>query len=187
MEWRKKNYKRQAELNRAYYARTAESQKKRAADWAAANQDRKRATDRAWKEKNEETIRVRSKAFRTANAEELKRRKREHYRANREAMREKCRIWRKANHGKVIASAAARKRRIRQAMPKWLSKDQRREIRQYYENAVYANEALGAVYHVDHIIPITHPLVCGLHVPWNLQLLTAEENVEKSNRFDGWG
>ena len=37
----------------------------------------------------------------------------------------------------------------------------------------------------DHIIPIKHPNVSGLHVPWNLQLLTPEENVKKSNSFDG--
>lgn len=39
--------------------------------------------------------------------------------------------------------------------------------------------------HVDHIIPLNHPLVSGLNVPWNLQYLPPEQNVFKSNRFDG--
>jgi 5-methylcytosine-specific restriction endonuclease McrA len=38
---------------------------------------------------------------------------------------------------------------------------------------------------IDHIIPLKHPLVCGLHTPINLQFLTKEENSRKHNKFDG--
>lgn len=34
---------------------------------------------------------------------------------------------------------------------------------------------------VDHIVPLSHPLVCGLHVEHNLQLLTGDANRAKGN------
>ena len=38
---------------------------------------------------------------------------------------------------------------------------------------------------VDHIIPLNHSKVCGLHVTWNMQYLSKEDNNLKSNSMDG--
>ena len=62
----------------------------------------------------------------------------------------------------------------RQAMPLWADRE---AISCIYQEAKYLQ------WHVDHIIPLNHPLVCGLHVEGNLQSLPPEENLRKSNSF----
>lgn len=58
--------------------------------------------------------------------------------------------------------------------PPWLNKRQRDAMLAMYEHCPPG-------YEVDHIVPCASPLVCGLHVPWNLQYLTVGENAKKSN------
>lgn len=63
------------------------------------------------------------------------------------------------------------------ATPTWLSKEHYKLIQEKYTEA----KLLGL--EVDHIIPLQGKNVCGLHVPWNLQLLTRQENASKSNKI----
>lgn len=41
----------------------------------------------------------------------------------------------------------------------------------------------GPDYELDHIVPLKHPLVCGLHVPWNLRVVLRTTNARKRNTF----
>ena len=75
-----------------------------------------------------------------------------------------------------------RRRRFRDATPKWLTAEQKMEIRLKYRLAIELSRRTGMRHAVDHIVPLQGDDVCGLHVPWNLQVITQEENLKKSNK-----
>ena len=52
-----------------------------------------------------------------------------------------------------------------------------------YEKAALMGRVTGRAYEVDHIIPVQHPLVCGLHNEANLQILPRKVNRKKSNKL----
>ena len=97
--------------------------------------------------------------------------------------REYRKKWRSHNRELSQAFANAWKRRAKNATPKWLTKDHRDQIREVYLSARTATNQTGIKHVVDHIVPLCSRVVCGLHVPWNLQVLTHIENSVKSNRL----
>jgi 5-methylcytosine-specific restriction endonuclease McrA len=64
-----------------------------------------------------------------------------------------------------------------------LTRKQKSEIRQVYQIAITMTQTTGEQYVVDHIVPLRGTDVCGLHVPWNLRVITQEENLVKSNKL----
>lgn len=75
---------------------------------------------------------------------------------------------------------ATRRAIIGQASVNWANQEAMDNI---YKTAATLEHQDGIKRHVDHIIPLSHKLVCGLHVENNLQILTAEENMRKHNRL----
>lgn len=94
---------------------------------------------------------------------------------------EKIRQYRKDNAGLYAFHAANRRKLVRLATPNWVDMD---EIRAIYLEAARISSETGIPHEVDHIIPIKHKLVCGLHVPENLRIIPATENRSKGNRFN---
>ena len=72
------------------------------------------------------------------------------------------------------ARNAKRRADVLQATPTWANISRIQEI--------YKSCPVG--YHVDHIIPLINPLVCGLHVEYNLRIIPAKENLQKGNKFN---
>jgi len=67
--------------------------------------------------------------------------------------------------------------------PTWLTKEHKSSIRAKYAEARWMTEKTGVKHHVDHIVPLLGKNVSGLHVPWNLRVIPAKENIRKSNNF----
>lgn len=142
-------------------------------DWATDNVKRSekpkseasKAAGKRYYEKNREAVIARAIARPVAEL-----------RANKKAYKE-------THIDLVRADNSVRKRRHRDATPKWLSKEERNAMRNLYLQARSLTKITGERYVVDHIVPLRGESVCGLHVPWNLRVITQEENLVKSNKL----
>lgn len=105
------------------------------------------------------------------------------YEANREHAREKMRKNYRRNRSRYIERARQRELQEKAATPAWLTDSQRAEIDAIYKRAADRSQSTGVPHEVDHIEPLQGDTVCGLHVPWNLQILTRHENRRKHNRL----
>jgi hypothetical protein len=92
--------------------------------------------------------------------------------------------WCKNNPTKLVFNSVRRKLAKIQRMPAWLNSGQLVEMEGVYDYCSALRRA-GLDYHVDHVVPLRGKIVSGLHVPWNLQVISGADNVRKGNRFDG--
>lgn len=110
------------------------------------------------------------------------------------------RLWRKNNREKIkkyrslpsvkaknaVWAKRKKKDKNRNNTPPWLSREDRKRIADIYLHMRDCRAVTGEEYHVDHIVPLNGGIVCGLHVPWNLQVLPAAVNINKTNKWH-WG
>ena len=98
--------------------------------------------------------------------------------------REIKRLWRKNNLGLVLADNAARRAAKIKRTPAWLTEFDKLKIKYLYQLAAMRNRESGQKWHVDHIIPMQGELVSGLHVPNNLRVILATENLRKNKHYE---
>jgi hypothetical protein len=105
----------------------------------------------------------------------------EWYRKNIEREKFTAKIWEQNNKDKRAANCNKRIAALKQQTPKWLSKEQIKEMDQFYNDArdlQWLNSPLDKLT-VDHIVPLQSKIVSGLHVPWNLQIIQKSLNCSK--------
>lgn len=140
-----------------------------------------------WYEKNSEFEKQKAMQYHYANYEKSKEYKikkaHEWQKNNKERYKEiskKC--YEKTKYARFAWQAFARAAR-RNAVPTWISKVLKEEIQSFYIDARLKTKETGIKYEVDHIVPLMGENVCGLHVPWNLRVITQFENRSKKNKF----
>lgn len=150
-------------LGHLEYLRNKDQYIARAKKWDAENKDRKRellATEDARKK-----ARARTKRWSKENPEK------------RRAGDAKF----KAENRALVRSYQARRRaRVRQAVPPWISDDMVTAIQAIYAAAEQRTTETGIEHEVDHILPLAGKVIFGLHVAWNLRVLTRDENNRRS-------
>ncbi len=125
---------------------------------------RLRETTRKWAQENRDKVNKKQIEWTRKNPEKAKKLILEANRKNKEKVNARHREKSKAvNHSNI-------------------AKFYKNEIKLVYSQAKLMTKNTGIKYVVDHIMPLIGENFRGLHVPWNLQILTFEENVKKGNK-----
>jgi hypothetical protein len=124
--------------------------------------------------KNKAYIDIRNKEWAKNNPDKIKAGHDRYLSKNPQKRKQTVAEWKNSNKNLINANTAYRR-----------SKKIKATIGDFVKEIKYIYVKCPEGYHVDHIVPLINELVCGLHVPWNLQILSSFDNIKKSNKFDG--
>ena len=153
--------------------------------WREANPEKEAASSKAYREENKEKLAASNKAWNAANKEKKAANNKAWYAANKEKKAALNKAYKADNRGAVNATDAKRRAAKLERTPPWSDSEfEKFAIKEAYICSQEREAATGVRYQVDHIIPLQGVMVSGLHVAANLQVITAKENGEKSNKFN---
>lgn len=170
--------------NRTYHSINLEEIKHRKKIYRKNNSENMNLKSRSDRKEDPERYRNYQVTYRNNHVEE-ERLRREIYKIEcAEEYKESQQLYRKRNAGKVNFWTANRRSSKLRATPLWLTKDNLKEIEQFYLDAKelqWLSDPADPLT-VDHIVPLQGKNVSGLHVPWNLQILPRSLNSHYGNR-----
>lgn len=141
----------------------------------------KKEYDRKRYIKTRETQLEYSKQYYNENKEKKKEYLKQWYQRNKEKVLNRSKNHYKQNKEYYTTKEAKRRAYKLKATPSWADKE---AIKSWYVLAKMLDKTFNEKHHVDHIVPLKNEKVCGLHVEYNLQILTATENLTKGNKFN---
>lgn len=145
------------------------------------NCEKIKAIRKEYYKKNKDSILAKAKIYQKDNLHIFRKSNKKWRENNKQKMKELVKNWSQNNKDRRRYGYAKRRALKKQATPHWADQE---KIKKIYEGACALERVTGLKYHVDHIIPLNHPDVCGLHVWANLQILEAELNISKGNRYE---
>lgn len=166
--------------NAKWRARNLETAKVCEKRWRDNNKDKASEKVRNWRNDNRAHFNANVRRYNADNREHIREWQTEWRLKNPEAERKKQEKYRDRHSGRLAARQKAREARKTQAMPAWVNPEVLVAI---YEKANRLTDETGVKHHVDHIVPLTSEIVCGLHCEANLEVITARENYSKGNRW----
>jgi 5-methylcytosine-specific restriction endonuclease McrA len=171
------------EKSAQWYAANKERALAKSKEWFEANKERKQATIKAWGEANKAKRSQDAAKRYQENKDAILESNRKKYHANIEKERARNMAYFQQNKETHRARVAKyRKARIERT-PAWTTEEDKLRMKCYYQVAKMRTRETGVTWSVDHIVPLQAETVSGLHVSWNLQVITKAENIAKGNRF----
>ena len=119
------------------------------------------------------------------NAESHDKSRKKYLKNNPEKRKESTKNYRQSHPHTVNALSSNRRAKEKKALPPWLSKKAYIKINAIFKERQKIQNETGTQYEVDHIMPIDCKTskCCGIHVPWNLEVITLTANRKKGNKL----
>jgi hypothetical protein len=120
----------------------------------------------------------RDKVYKAKNREKLNAQQNARREKNPDFYRFRVNYWRERNKDYDAFRQRTRRALKEFAIPKWVDME---KISRFYAEAKRLTAETGIQHHVDHMVPLKSPYVCGLHVHDNLRVVPWIENLKKRN------
>lgn len=143
-----------------------------------------RNAKRKYVDLNRELVAKRLKDWKLKNKDKVDSYMKEYRLTNKDDIKKVSDLWKKNNRERYLttknAASAQRRASKKCAFVKWANK---KKIKALYKEAQALTILTGVQHHVDHILPLTSDLICGLHCEDNLRVIPFYLNLSKGNKL----